>query len=80
MTGLNQLQFATSQVAIMQDELRRLQPQLVDTSTETECLMVKIEQDTVEVEAQKEVQFIVVVCRSRMIVITIGFMKGIRRR
>ena len=54
--GLNKLQFAASQVVIMQDELRRLQPQLVDTSAETESLMVKIEQDTVEVEAQKEVR------------------------
>lgn len=53
--GLNKLQFAASQVVVMQDELRRLQPQLVDTSAETESLMVKIEQDTVEVEAQKEV-------------------------
>lgn len=53
--GLNKLQFAASQVVVMQEELRRLQPQLVDTSAETESLMVKIEQDTIEVEAQKEV-------------------------
>ncbi len=39
----------------MQEELRSLQPQLVDTSAETESLMVKIEQDTVKVEAQKEI-------------------------
>lgn len=55
MAGLSKLQFAASQVTVMQDELRRLQPQLVDTSAETESLMVKIEQDTIEVEAQKEV-------------------------
>ena len=53
--GLGKLQFAASQVVVMQEELRSLQPQLVDTSAETESLMVKIEQDTVEVEAQKEV-------------------------
>lgn len=55
--GLGKLQFAASQVVVMQEELRSLQPQLVDTSAETESLMVKIEQDTVEVEAQKEVSF-----------------------
>ena len=53
--GLNKLQYAATQVTVMQEELRRLQPQLIDTSTETESLMVKIEQDTIEVEAQKEV-------------------------
>lgn len=39
----------------MQDELHALQPQLVETSDKTEKLMVKIEQDTVIVEKQKEV-------------------------
>jgi dynein heavy chain len=53
--GLCKLQFAASQVVVMQEELRSLQPQLVDTSAETESLMVKIEQDTVKVEAQKEI-------------------------
>ena len=55
MVGLSKLQFAASQVNLMQEELRLLQPQLCDMSTETESLMVKIEQDTIEVEAQKEV-------------------------
>jgi hypothetical protein len=32
-----------------------LQPQLIDTSEKTEKLMIKIEQDTVVVEAKKEV-------------------------
>lgn len=41
----------------MQEELHNLQPQLVKTSEETEKLMVKIEQDTVLVEAKKEVRF-----------------------
>ena len=39
----------------MQKELRDLQPELVKTSAETEELMKKIEHDTVEVEAKKEV-------------------------
>ncbi|XP_070580768.1 dynein axonemal heavy chain 3-like [Ptychodera flava] len=55
LTGLEKLAFAASQVSVMQQELRDLQPQLIQTSEETEKLMVKIEQDTVEVEAKKEV-------------------------
>ncbi|CAB0007617.1 unnamed protein product [Nesidiocoris tenuis] len=43
------------QVAVMQEELNALQPELVKTSEETERLMVKIEQDTVIVEAKKEI-------------------------
>lgn len=39
----------------MQNELHVLQPQLKLTSEQTEKLMVKIEQDTVNVEASKEV-------------------------
>ena len=39
----------------MQEELTALQPELIKTSAETDKLMVKIEQDTVEVEAKKEV-------------------------
>ncbi|KAL8573170.1 Dynein heavy chain 3, axonemal [Nucella lapillus] len=53
--GLEKLQFASSQVSVMQQELTDLQPELIKTSAETEKLMVKIEQDTVEVEAKKEV-------------------------
>lgn len=55
LTGLEKLEFAASQVSIMQKELSDLQPQLVQTSADTEKLMIKIEQDTVEVEAKKEV-------------------------
>ena len=54
-TGLEKLEFAASQVSIMQQELQELQPQLVETSKETDQLMVKIEKDTVEAEAKKEV-------------------------
>uniref|UniRef100_A0A7M5WS23 Dynein heavy chain 3, axonemal n=2 Tax=Clytia hemisphaerica TaxID=252671 RepID=A0A7M5WS23_9CNID len=53
--GLEKLEFAASQVSVMKDELIALQPKLVETSAETEKLMVKIAQDTVEVEAKKEV-------------------------
>lgn len=55
LTGLEKLEFAASQVSIMQKELSDLQPELVKTSADTEKLMIKIEQDTVEVEAKKEV-------------------------
>lgn len=55
LTGLEKLEFAASQVSIMQEELQALQPELIKTSAETEKLMIKIEQDTVEVEAKKEV-------------------------
>lgn len=53
--GLEKLAFAASQVSVMQQELTDLQPELIKTSEETVILMEKIEQDTVEVEAQKEV-------------------------
>ena len=55
-TGLEKLDFASSQVSVMQQELSDLQPELIKTSAETEKLMIKIEQDTVEVEAKKEVR------------------------
>ena len=55
LTGLEKLEFAASQVSVMQQELQDLQPELIKTSAETEKLMVKIEQDTVEVEAKREV-------------------------
>ncbi|XP_047106954.1 dynein axonemal heavy chain 3 [Schistocerca piceifrons] len=52
--GLEQLDFAAGQISVMQEELHALQPQLIETSEKTEKLMVKIEQDTVVVEAKKE--------------------------
>lgn len=45
----------------MQEELTALQPELIKTSAETDKLMVKIEQDTVEVEAKKEVSTVLTV-------------------
>ena len=59
-TGLEKLEFAASQVSVMQQELQGLQPELIKTSEETEKLMVKIEKDTVEAEAKKEVLHAVV--------------------
>lgn len=54
-TGLDKLDFAAEQVLVMQNQLTELKPKLVETSITTEALMVKIEQDTVKVEAKKEV-------------------------
>ncbi|VEN56386.1 unnamed protein product, partial [Callosobruchus maculatus] len=54
-TGLEKLDFAAGQVGLMQDELTALQPKLIVASEKTEKLMVKIEQDTVKVEKQKEI-------------------------
>ena len=38
----------------MQEELTALQPQLIKTSAETDTMMIKIEKETVEVDAKKE--------------------------
>lgn len=54
--GLEKLDFAAGQVFIMQKELNDLKPKLIVASTRTEKLMIKIEQDTVVVEKQKEVR------------------------
>ena len=53
--GLEKLDFAASQVSIMQAELTALRPKLVAQSQLSDKLMIKIEQDTVNVEAKKEV-------------------------
>ncbi|XP_053350493.1 dynein axonemal heavy chain 3 [Clarias gariepinus] len=54
LSGLDKLDFAASQVAVMQQELTALQPELIRTSSETDEMMVKIEKETVEVDAKKE--------------------------
>ena len=54
-TGLEKLSESEQLISDLQEELRILQPRLVQTSANTEALMVKIEQDTVEVEKTKEV-------------------------
>ncbi|XP_033281843.2 dynein axonemal heavy chain 3 [Orcinus orca] len=53
LTGLQKLEFAASQVAVMQVELTALQPQLIQTSEETAKMMVKIEGETREADAKK---------------------------
>uniref|UniRef100_A0A3P8VG82 Dynein axonemal heavy chain 7 n=1 Tax=Cynoglossus semilaevis TaxID=244447 RepID=A0A3P8VG82_CYNSE len=55
LVGLEKLQFAASQVSVMQQELTALQPDLIQTSAETDQMMIKIEEETVEVDAKKEV-------------------------
>ncbi|XP_059835308.1 dynein axonemal heavy chain 3 [Hypanus sabinus] len=52
--GLEKLEFASSQVSVMQKELTDLQPELIKTSAETDKMMVKIEEETVEVDAKRE--------------------------
>ncbi|CAL8075896.1 unnamed protein product [Calicophoron daubneyi] len=55
LTGLQKLEFAAGEVGKMQIELRNLQPMLIETSAETDVLLRKIAQDSVEVEAQREI-------------------------
>ncbi|KAG5305945.1 DYH3 protein, partial [Pseudoatta argentina] len=54
-TGLEKLDFAAGQVSIMQKELHQLQPKLLAQSQLSDKLMIRIEQDTVNVEAKKEI-------------------------
>lgn len=56
-SGLDKLEFAAGQVFVMQKELNDLKPKLIVASSKTEKLMIKIEQDTVVVEKQKEVKY-----------------------
>lgn len=53
--GLEKLEFAASQISVMQEELRLLRPKLVETSLATALLLEKIERDAKDVEAKKEV-------------------------
>ena len=62
--GLEKLEFAAGQVSVMQQELQQLQPQLVQTSKETDELMIKIERDTIEAEAKKKVSTAEHLCSS----------------
>ncbi|XP_071037846.1 dynein axonemal heavy chain 3 [Parasteatoda tepidariorum] len=52
--GLEKLDFAASQIAVMQDQITALQPELIKKAEEIENLMVVIESETVDVESQKE--------------------------
>ncbi|XP_069937012.1 dynein axonemal heavy chain 3-like, partial [Cherax quadricarinatus] len=53
-TGLEKLKEAKFLITELQEELKLLQPRLVETSANTEALMIKIEQDTIQVERKKE--------------------------
>ncbi|XP_066944541.1 dynein axonemal heavy chain 3-like [Macrobrachium rosenbergii] len=53
-TGLEKLKEAKLLITELQEELKMLQPRLVETSANTEALMIKIEQDTIQVERKKE--------------------------
>ncbi|XP_063858635.1 dynein axonemal heavy chain 3-like isoform X1 [Scylla paramamosain] len=53
-TGLEKLKEAKLLITELQEELKLLQPRLVETSGNTEALMIKIEQDTIQVERKKE--------------------------
>ena len=50
----------------MQNELTALRPQLLETSDETERLMIKIEQDTIQVEAKKEIVALEAKCLAKV--------------
>eukprot|EP00842_Homolaphlyctis_polyrhiza_P003881 jgi/Hompol1/4494/HPOL_003652-RA len=52
--GLDKLQFAAEQIARMQVDLQGLQPQLKKTTEETVEMLVKIEKESVEVEATRQ--------------------------
>ena len=53
--GLEKLDSASSQVAIMQKELTDLQPQLVEAKKEVSEIMVIIEKDSIEVAKVEKV-------------------------
>ncbi|KAJ3192416.1 Dynein heavy chain 7, axonemal [Irineochytrium annulatum] len=53
--GLDKLQFAAEQVMQMQHDLSDLQPQLKRTSEETSEMLIKIEKESVEVEATRQI-------------------------
>lgn len=55
LVGLEKLEFASAQVTVMQQELTELQPELIQTSKETESLITKIAAETEEVAAKKKV-------------------------
>ncbi|KAE9554264.1 hypothetical protein FO519_002498 [Halicephalobus sp. NKZ332] len=54
-TGISKLLKANEQMNFLQQELLRLQPELVRTSLETTVLMSQIERETIEIENAREV-------------------------
>ncbi|XP_071960977.1 dynein axonemal heavy chain 3-like [Antedon mediterranea] len=53
--GLEKLEFAANQIAVMQEELTALQPKLIETSEETVKLIEIIQAETMEVDAKRQV-------------------------
>ena len=58
-TGLKKLDFAASQVSIMQTELTRLQPLLKEASVQVDFMVERIEKDSLEVEEIEKVKYFV---------------------
>ena len=50
-TGLDKLIDANVQVALMQEQLKKLQPELAAAAIETEQMMIKIDADKKEADA-----------------------------
>jgi len=57
-TGLEKLESARSQVAVMQKELTDLQPALVEASMQVDGMMVIIEKESTEVAKVEKVSFL----------------------
>ncbi|XP_033642613.1 dynein heavy chain 3, axonemal-like [Asterias rubens] len=53
--GLEKLDFASSQISVMQEELTALQPQLIQTRKETQELIEIIKKETSEVDEKRKV-------------------------
>lgn len=70
-TGLEKLKEAKHLITELQEELKLLQPRLVETSANTEALMIKIEQDTIQVERKKEVCIPDFICQLNTLTMTL---------
>ncbi|XP_030856161.1 dynein heavy chain 3, axonemal-like [Strongylocentrotus purpuratus] len=55
MVGLEKLDFAASQISVMQEELTALQPKLIENSKETDKLIVIVQEETQEVDAKRQI-------------------------
>ncbi|XP_038073730.1 dynein heavy chain 3, axonemal-like isoform X4 [Patiria miniata] len=55
MVGLEKLDFASSQISVMQEELTALQPKLIQNRKETQELIEIIKEETIEVDEKRKV-------------------------
>ncbi|XP_041458176.1 dynein heavy chain 3, axonemal-like isoform X7 [Lytechinus variegatus] len=53
--GLEKLDFAASQISVMQEELTALQPKLIENSKETDKLIAIVQKETQEVDAKRQI-------------------------